>query len=63
MKLVRFTNATPKSRRTIANGAGSLLGRVDCQPTGTAWRRVYEAIGWDANGARALHTAIRRLFQ
>lgn len=62
MKLVRFTNATPKSRRTIANGAGSLLDRVDHQPIGTAWRRVYDAIGWDVGGARALLAGIRGLF-
>lgn len=62
MKLVHFTSAEQKPRRTIANGTGSLLHRVDCQPIGTAWRRVRDAIGWDAGGARALLTGIRRLF-
>lgn len=62
MKLVHFTSAPPKPHRAIANGAGGLLDRVDHQPIGTAWRRVYDAIGWDVGGARVLLAGIRGLF-
>lgn len=63
MKLVRFTSTAPKPRGTIANGAGGLLDRVDCQPIGVTWRRVHDAIGWDVGGARVLLAGIRGLFQ
>lgn len=63
MKLVRFTSATPKSRRTIANGAGGLLDRVGSKPIEVTWRRVHDAIGWDVGGARVLLAGIRGLFQ
>lgn len=63
MKLVRFTAAMPKPRRSIVNGAGGLLDRVGGKPIEAAWRWVYDAISWDTNGASALLAGIGGLFQ